>query len=189
MSLSNWIRYGQPKQSTIAKSSCSILATATAATFATKRPYSARTVAAVASVSVATAEKRWFRFLDECLLLGVTIDEVQAEFNEQDTDDLLTEPDSKLPLHARTIAESILRDRQRDEIERLNALRCIDDASHDERVHRFTSTPAQTCGTCKHFERAEHPNLGHCGINAVSEAPCGLWDASGRDYCNGWEVR
>lgn len=38
-----------------------------------------------------------------------------------------------------------------------------------------------TCGDCYHFDRIEHPNLGHCAIGEP-EAIAGLWD-TGRRYC------
>lgn len=37
------------------------------------------------------------------------------------------------------------------------------------------------CGACAHFERIDHPNLGHCG-KGEPEAIAGLWDRD-RRYC------
>jgi hypothetical protein len=36
-----------------------------------------------------------------------------------------------------------------------------------------------TCGTCKHFQRTNHPSLGHC-VKGEPEAPAGLWDTDWR---------
>lgn len=38
-----------------------------------------------------------------------------------------------------------------------------------------------TCGGCVHFERIDHPHLGHCG-KGEPEAIAGLWDTD-RRYC------
>lgn len=38
-----------------------------------------------------------------------------------------------------------------------------------------------TCGACKHFQRIDHPNLGHCA-QGEPEAPAGLWDTD-RRWC------
>ncbi len=38
-----------------------------------------------------------------------------------------------------------------------------------------------TCGNCTHFERIDHPNLGHCA-KGEPEAYAGLWDTD-RRYC------
>ena len=35
------------------------------------------------------------------------------------------------------------------------------------------------CGNCVHFERIDHPHLGHC-LRGEPEAPAGLWDSDGR---------
>jgi len=37
------------------------------------------------------------------------------------------------------------------------------------------------CGDCSHFERIDHPHLGHCA-KGEPEATAGLWDAD-RRYC------
>lgn len=39
-----------------------------------------------------------------------------------------------------------------------------------------------TCGECLHFERIDHPHLGHCA-KGEPEAIAGLWD-SDRRYCD-----
>jgi len=42
-----------------------------------------------------------------------------------------------------------------------------------------------TCGDCQHFERKNHPQLGHCA-EGEPEAPAGLW-ATDRRSCGHWE--
>jgi hypothetical protein len=41
-----------------------------------------------------------------------------------------------------------------------------------------------TCGDCTHFERIDHPNLGHCA-KGEPEAIAGLWDTD-RRHCEQW---
>ena len=210
MSLAHFIKHGRPAPVRPINIGSEQLATATVVTVATvdlERPSDAvvdaedqmrqlatvatdelPSVAIVASVAVANAEKRWQYFVDECVLHGVTLAEVQAGFSEQDIDDLLTEPDSKLPLHARTVAESILRDRQRVEIERAKAKGGASSAEPDGRVHRFGRIPKQVCSTCQHFHRTDHPHIGHCRVKAVEEPAAGLWDSDTRDYCDRWKL-
>lgn len=43
-----------------------------------------------------------------------------------------------------------------------------------------------TCGACRHFQRIDHPNLGHCA-KGEPETLAGLWDAD-RRYCTQYEV-
>lgn len=38
-----------------------------------------------------------------------------------------------------------------------------------------------TCGACRHFQRIDHPNLGHCA-QGEPEAIAGLWDTD-RRWC------
>ena len=42
-----------------------------------------------------------------------------------------------------------------------------------------------TCATCQHFQRTNHPHLGHCGIGVQSYAPAGLWDTD-HHACRYW---
>ena len=42
------------------------------------------------------------------------------------------------------------------------------------------------CGDCAHFERIEHPHLGHCA-KGEPEAIAGLWD-SDRRYCEQYQA-
>lgn len=42
-----------------------------------------------------------------------------------------------------------------------------------------------TCGTCRHFQRLGHPNLGRCA-QGEPEAPAGLWDTD-RRWCMKYE--
>ncbi|WP_156885335.1 hypothetical protein [Acidihalobacter ferrooxydans] len=44
---------------------------------------------------------------------------------------------------------------------------------------------AVTCGACRHFQRTEHPHLGHC-VRGEPEAAAGLWD-SDRRMCRVFE--
>ena len=43
-----------------------------------------------------------------------------------------------------------------------------------------------TCGACRHFQRIDHPNLGHCA-QGEPEAIAGLWDTT-RRRCMKYEV-
>lgn len=43
-----------------------------------------------------------------------------------------------------------------------------------------------TCGVCKHFQRIDHPHLGHCTLDEP-EAPAGLWDTA-RRWCMKYEA-
>jgi hypothetical protein len=43
---------------------------------------------------------------------------------------------------------------------------------------------AVTCGTCRHFHRIDHPNLGHCAAGEA-EAIAGQWDTDRRG-CTRW---
>lgn len=43
-----------------------------------------------------------------------------------------------------------------------------------------------TCGACKHFQRIDHPNLGHCA-QGEPEAIAGLWDTD-RRWCMKYEA-
>ena len=43
-----------------------------------------------------------------------------------------------------------------------------------------------TCGACRHFQRIDHPNLGHCA-QGEPEAPAGLWDTD-RRWCMIYEA-
>lgn len=42
-----------------------------------------------------------------------------------------------------------------------------------------------TCGACRHFQRINHPNLGHCA-QGEPEAITGLWDTT-RRWCRSFE--
>ncbi|MEW7984121.1 MAG: hypothetical protein AB2812_15485 [Candidatus Sedimenticola endophacoides] len=44
-----------------------------------------------------------------------------------------------------------------------------------------TANHPMTCGDCIHFERIDHPHLGHCA-KGEPEAIAGLWDTDQR-YC------
>jgi len=46
----------------------------------------------------------------------------------------------------------------------------------------ITPHTPKTCGDCIHFERIDHPNLGHCA-KGEPEAIAGLWD-SDRRFCD-----
>ena len=53
---------------------------------------------------------------------------------------------------------------------------CVDRVPADSAPWRVTR-----CCDCAHFERTDHPNLGHCA-RGQPEAPAGLWDTD-RRYC------
>ena len=52
----------------------------------------------------------------------------------------------------------------------------------EEVPETVTSNERITCGECVHFERIDHPHLGHC-VKGEPEAIAGLWD-SDRRYCD-----
>lgn len=52
----------------------------------------------------------------------------------------------------------------------------------EEVLETVTSNERITCGECLHFERIDHPRLGHCA-KGEPEAIAGLWD-SDRRYCD-----
>ena len=52
----------------------------------------------------------------------------------------------------------------------------------EEVPETVTSNERITCGECVHFERIDHPRLGHCA-KGEPEAIAGLWD-SDRRYCD-----
>ena len=112
---------------------------------------------------------RWAGFVALATAHGVTADEVARKLTKQYIGDLLTVADANLPMHAKTIADAIIFKRQPR-----NA------ANHQPHVFR---EPVQTCGACRHFERMNHPHLGHCRIQAEPEAPAGHWDTERRDHC------
>ncbi len=57
----------------------------------------------------------WQVFIDCCVDLGASADEVAAMFRQQDVDDVCTVPASQIHLHASTIVEAIKRKRPHDE--------------------------------------------------------------------------
>ena len=140
------------------------------------------------NVDIDLGTDRWQTFIDLVTALGITADEVRAEFTEQDISDLLVEPDDALPLHAQTIADDIHRNRLTAEVERLKAEASTYTVSQKKRSYVHRSSPLQTCGECKNFSRINHPYLGHCQIQAQPETPCGLWATDGRDYCQQYQA-
>lgn len=128
--------------------------------------------------------ERWQLFVSLCIEHDVSADEVQARFKPDDKIDLVAEPDDKLPLHAKTIADDIKRTRTPQELIKHdiatsdvpNLVRAI----HAPRI-------ARTCGGCQHFKRHDwHKNLGSCSIRAEPEAAAGHWDSDNRSYCLQW---
>jgi len=114
--------------------------------------------------------ERWLRWLDLLEIRGLNKSEIEAIFiNENDVSDVLALPDSAWQKLATTAVTHVLRNRQ--PAPALN-------------VHVFRRTPQRTCAACCHFERIEHPHLGHCAIQAHVEAVAGLWDTDHRDYCH-----
>jgi len=51
----------------------------------------------------------------------------------------------------------------------------------EEVPEAVTLNHPKTCGECVHFERIDHPHLGHC-VKGEPEAIAGLWDTD-RRYC------
>ena len=56
--------------------------------------------------SASVVPYNWTLFVGHCSKLGVTEDELLADFTQQDIIDLANEPAEKLPLFAKTIAKS-----------------------------------------------------------------------------------
>lgn len=46
---------------------------------------------------------------------------------------------------------------------------------------------ATRCGDCAHFNRTDHPNLGHCAAG-MPEAPAGVWDTDTR-HCEQFLIK
>lgn len=118
----------------------------------------------------------WSKFMMMCTSQGVTTAEVTAMFSDADKADLIEEPEHKLPLHAKTIVNAI------------KAKRKAVVAEMAVRRYVVNPIPVTRCLDCQHFDRIDHPHLGHCRIKAQAEATCGLWDTDPRDYCDKWEV-
>jgi hypothetical protein len=140
-----------------------------------------------ANIDVDLGSDRWQSFVDLAVEYGVTPEEVVAEFSGQDISDLLEEPDVKLPLHAKTIADVVQRNRLATQVGHLKTKTDNDIGNRHEPSHAFRSTPLQTCGDCQNFVRTNHPNLGHCSAGEP-EAPAGLWDGDGRGYCQHYQA-
>lgn len=73
------------------------------------------------------------------------------------------------------IAELV--DKCRDDLE----ARCYFLMRSEKVPKSVTLNHPMTCGDCIHFERIEHPHLGHC-TKGEPEAIAGLWDTD-RQYC------
>ncbi|MCZ6802992.1 MAG: hypothetical protein O7D86_03410 [Proteobacteria bacterium] len=54
----------------------------------------------------------------------------------------------------------------------------------EEVPETITDNARMTCAKCVHFERIDHPHLGHCA-KGEPEAIVGLWDLDNR-YCPKW---
>ena len=63
-------------------------------------------------------------------------------------------------------------------------------AFYPEQARQIPPSPepdyTATCGACRHFQRIDHPNLGHC-VKGEPEAPAGLWDTD-RRWCMKYEA-
>lgn len=113
------------------------------------------------------AELRWQQFVDMATSHGATPAEVCSMFKKQDVSDLLKETDDRLPLHARTIAQTAIRKR------RVVPIRA---------GIQVPTVNRQSCGNCQHYRRTEHPRLGKCSAGESTGA-CGNWDSDLRNYC------
>lgn len=129
--------------------------------------------------------RRWEFFVSLAIQHDVTADEVSARFTPDDIADLVAQPDNRLPLHAKTIADAVKRSRTRPED--INYQITHSDTPELIRAIHNRSEP-QTCGSCQHFRRDErHASLGNCAMGEP-EGTCGLWDDDPRNYCASWEV-
>ncbi len=141
----------------IEKGGLAKLATATPATLATQEADQSVTVAPVATVAVAASPEppRELSAKEESSVRAWL-----AHIEERDPE-TIAEVLSKC--HATTDARAYF-------LKRAEAV--PDPVSINERV---------TCGECVHFERIDHPRLGHC-VKGEPEAIAGLWDTDHR-YC------
>lgn len=127
------------------------IATATVATVATQEGLEEGTVAKVASVAVATQ----LLAEEESAIRGWL-----AHINE-------TEPAK--------IAEAIAKCGS----DAKTRLYCLEQASQVPPKPELDYTAS--CGACRHFQRINHPSLGHCA-KGEPEAPAGLWGTD-RRWC------
>jgi len=105
---------------------------------------------------------RWPRFVALSVARGVTENEVQAMFSEQDIDDLCEEPDSQLPLHAATIVGAIKRSRRSQ-------------PSKPPSKARTYSLDRVRCGRCQFFEfNPQHPSTGLGSCTVRSDVAMGI---------------
>jgi len=151
----------------IQKGGLAKLATATPATVATVPDDLPPTVARVATVAVANLPETAVH--TQSVPTQLTSDQearIRAWFASIDEHDELT------------IAEFLEKCR-------------VDMDARADLLRRSTTVSAQIpiagpvrCGECRHFERTDHPHLGHCA-KGEPEAPAGIWDADQRS-CNGF---
>lgn len=128
-------------------------ATATPATLATQEPAQQETVA-----TVAVAPEPWIKLsADDESSIRAWLAHIEE-----------TDPNIIAELLDKCCADSGAR---RYFLQRAEEL--PDTVSINERI---------TCGECIHFERIDHPRLGHCA-KGEPEAIAGLWD-SDRRYCD-----
>lgn len=48
-----------------------------------------------------------------------------------------------------------------------------------DQAHGVPELGPRTCGECSHYQRIDHPRLGHCGVGEP-EPLAGLWDSQAR---------
>ncbi len=130
-------------------------ATATPATTATHEANKPVTVAPVATVAVAVGTEQASTLLPDD---GAKILEWLAHIEETDP----------------KIIEEVL-DKCRDDL----VARRYFLERWEEVPEPLTFNQPITCGNCTHFERIDHPHLGHC-TKGKAEAIAGLWDTDRR---------
>lgn len=55
-----------------------------------------------------------------------------------------------------------------------------------EPTHKGSDSAAVSCGTCRHFERTDHPHMGTCDAGEPAPGAAGFWDTDPRT-CDRWE--
>jgi hypothetical protein len=126
-------------------------------------------------IQAANDSDDWHHSVNLVVSHDCTVADVEAMFTEQDKADLVEEPEHKLPLHAKTIADAIKRKRKPVVIEPA------------ERRYVVNLVHIKRCIDCQQFNRIEHPHLGTCAAGEP-EGIAGNWDVDNRNYCNQFEL-
>lgn len=147
----------------IRKGGLAQVATATSATLATQEAKRTGTVAPVATVAVAKP-KLWARAMtgEEETAIRTWL----AHIGETDSE-LIDEVLAQCRADWETRAYFFRRSK--------------------ERPSTLVCPPRVICGTCHHFQRIDHPHIGHC-TQGGPEAIAGLWDDTQRS-CDRWMRR